>query len=99
MKPNTPTLDPLDVAEQLTLSPEATALLDYLQQDLDGYPFDPQPDRRFVDELLNDFPHLDLLEEIKIFRWYHDDQPFKDQSHPRAALRRWIARGRRYGRR
>jgi hypothetical protein len=83
------------LAEQLVLSPQASALLDYLQHDLTGYPFDPKVDRPFVEELINDFSHLDLLEEIKILRWYHDDQPFKNQQHPRASLRRWIGRGRR----
>ncbi len=56
--------------EQLILSPEANTLLHYLQHDLTGYPFDPLIDRPFVEELLNDFSHLDLLEEIKILRWY-----------------------------
>ncbi len=83
------------LTEQLILSPKANELLDYLQHDLTGYPFDPQIDRPFVEELLNDFSHLDLLEEIKILRWYHDNQPFRKQQHPRASLRRWIGRGRR----
>ena len=83
------------LAQQLVLSPQAHDLLDYLQHDLSGYPFDPQIDRPFVEELLNDFPHLDLLEEIKILRWYHDNQPFRKQQHPRASLRRWVGRGRR----
>jgi len=83
------------MAEQLVLSPRAHDLLDYLEHGLNGYPFDPKVDQPFVEELLNDFSHLDLLEEIKILRWYHDDQPFKNQQHPRASLRRWIGRGRR----
>ncbi len=83
------------LTEQLILSPKANELLDYLQHDLTGYPFDPLIDRPFVEELLNDFSHLDLLEEIKILRWYHDNQPFRKQQHPRASLRRWICRGRR----
>ena len=82
------------LAEQLVLSPQASALLDYLQHDLTGYPFDPKVDPPFVEELLNDFSHVDVLEEIKILRWYHDDQPFKNQQHPRASVRRWIARRR-----
>lgn len=82
------------LAQQLNLAPEAIALLDYLQHGLPGYPFDAPVDRPFVEELLDDFPQLDLLEEIKILRWYHNDQPFQDQQHPRASLRRWIARAR-----
>ena len=67
------------LAEQLVLSPRAHDLLDYLEHSLTGYPFDPKIDRPFVEELLNDFSHLDVLEEIKILRWYHDDQPFRKQ--------------------
>ncbi len=79
-----------DLAEQLVLPPKANDLLNYLQHHLTGYPFDPKIDRPFVEEMLNDFSHIDLLEEIKILRWYHDNQPFRKQQHPRASLRRWI---------
>lgn len=78
---------PLD--ERLALPPAVRRLLDYLLHDLPGYPFDPDLDTPFVQELHNGFPHLDLVEQIKLFRWYHDNQaPLK--RHPRATLRRWI---------
>jgi len=75
--------------EILALSPDARAVLDYLHHDLPGYPFDPHIDQPFVEELDNDFPHIDLLEQIKLFRWYHDNQP-PLHHRPRATLRRWI---------
>jgi hypothetical protein len=77
------------LAELLSLSPQARAVLDYLHHDLPGYPFDPTIDRPFVDELANDFPHIDLLEQVKLFRWYHDNHPPLN-GRPRATLRRWI---------
>jgi hypothetical protein len=77
------------LAEILSLSPDARAVLDYLQYDLPAYPFDLDVDQPFVEELANDFPHIDLLEQVKLFRWYHDNHP-PLHSRPRATLRRWI---------
>jgi hypothetical protein len=68
---------------------EGTSILDYLEHQLPGYPFDPELDRDFVDELLDDFSHLDVLEQIKRYRWYHDNRP--PTRRCRVALRRWIA--------
>jgi hypothetical protein len=65
-------------------------ILNYLEEQLPGYPFDQQLDQAFVQELLDDFPNLDVLEEIKRFRWYYDNQP--PLRRPRATIRRWIAR-------
>jgi hypothetical protein len=73
--------------------PRATPVLHYLGNHLPDYPFDPDVDGHFVAELLADFPHLDLLEEIKSFRWYFDNQPLAHAKKPRLALRRWVAKG------
>ena len=72
----------------------AAPILDYLRQHLAHYPFDPDLDRVFIDELLEDFPHLDLLEEIKRYRWFHDDQTPNDRA--RLALRKWLAASQRW---
>lgn len=69
-------------------------VLDYLDGRLPGYPFDPDVDRPFVEELLDDFPDVDVLEEIKTFRWYYENQPLARVRSPRVALRRWIAKAR-----
>ena len=82
------------LADTLALSPTARALLDYLEHDLPGYPYDAAIDRPFAEELANDFPHFDLLEQVKLYRWYHDNDP-PYRNHPRAALRRWIRGARR----
>lgn len=66
-------------------------VLDYLDQRLPGYPFNPDVDRPFVEELLDDFPDVDILEEVKTFRWYYENQPLARIRSPRVALRRWIA--------
>jgi hypothetical protein len=87
---------PLPLTDRLTLPPAARKPPRYLHHDLPSYPFDPDLDTPFALELHHDFPHLDLVEEVKLFRWYHDNQPPLDH-HPRATLRRWIrgARARR----
>ena len=38
-----------------------------------------------------DFPDVNLLEQIKTFRWYYDDDLSRLGNH-RAALRRWMVR-------
>ena len=68
-------------------------ILAYLQHSLPGYPYDPDVDHDFVDELVADFPQSDVLEEIKAFRWYHDNQPAARVRNLRLAIRRWIVNG------
>jgi hypothetical protein len=72
------------------VDPYTDRVLDYLEHHLPGYPFLKSTDVLFVQELQRDFPELDILEEIKTFRWYFDDLASK-KTH-RAALRRWISR-------
>jgi len=72
--------------------PLVLQILDYLESCFPDYPFDLQIDRPFVQELLDDFPSVDILEEIKALRWYLGDQP---PSSPRLTLRRWIRRAHR----
>jgi hypothetical protein len=72
----------------------ATAILEYLATRLPAYPFKSEVDGPFVDELLDDFPDVDVLEEIKAFRWYYENQPVTRLRHPRVTLRRWIANAR-----
>jgi len=71
-------------------------ILGYLQERLPGYPFDITADADFVDELLEDFPNANVLEEIKTFRWYHDNVPAARVKNLRIAIRRWVANGSRY---
>ena len=71
---------------------ERERILSYLAERLPGYPFDEHVDGPFVDELLDDFPRLDILEQIKRFRWYHANQSLALARNPRGALRRWIGR-------
>ena len=65
-------------------------LLAYLQR-IPGYPFDAKIDPDFAGELLEDFAALDVLEEVKAFRWFHDNQPASRVRHLRLGLRRWLA--------
>jgi hypothetical protein len=76
--------------------PALAAILDYLQHQLPGYPFQQRLDAPFVRELLDDFPDTDILEEIKNLRWYHDNRPLSGVKTARIALRRWVARAARF---
>ncbi len=66
-------------------------LMAYLKR-IPGYGFEPKIDADFAEELLEDFAALDVLEEVKSFRWYHDNRPAKHVKSVRLALRRWLAR-------
>jgi hypothetical protein len=59
-----------------------------------AYPFDPQLDAVFVEELIADFADFDILEETKTFRWYYDNCPAGRLRNLRSGLRRWIANSR-----
>jgi hypothetical protein len=72
--------------------PRESAILKYLEHELPGYDFEAHIDRPFVLELLADFPEIDILEEIKNFRWYYDNAPLYGTSAQRLSIRRWIVR-------
>lgn len=61
-----------------------TAILVAYFQRIPGYGFDPQID--------HDFAALDVLEEVKAFRWYHNNRPAEKVKSVRLGLRRWLAR-------
>ena len=65
-------------------------VLDYLEHQVPDYPFDRRLDCEFITELMADFPGLDVLEEVKTFRWGSRKEPLSQMVNPRAALRRWI---------
>ena len=62
----------------------------YLKR-IPGYPFEASIDEPFAGELLEDFAVLDVLEEVKAFRWYYDNCPAEKVRHLRLGLRRWLA--------
>ena len=70
------------------VSPEVLAA--FLQRILD-YPFDPSIDQDFVEELLGDFAALDVLEEVKAFRWFSDSWQVAKSKHVRLSLSRWLS--------
>ncbi len=75
-------------------SNEVEAVLAYLQHRLPAYPFNAKTDQDFVEELVDDFGGVDVLEEIKSFRWFNDSKPVSHLRSVRLALRRWIANSR-----
>lgn len=73
-------------------NPTVQKLLAYLQHHLPDYPFESALDAAFVEEIVTDFAEqVDVLEETKSFRWFHNNQPVTQLRHVRLALRRWIA--------
>ena len=71
--------------------PRVAVVLEYLECHLPAYPFNPDLDIPFVQELAEDFPNVDILEQIKCFRWYFDNEPLAHAKKARLKLRRWIA--------
>ena len=69
----------------------AEPILSYLKSNLPSYPYSEEIDPDFVEELINDFQGVNILEEIKSFRWFYDNQPTQRVRTVRLALRRWIA--------
>jgi type II secretory pathway predicted ATPase ExeA len=74
-----------------TMSNDAQDILTYLNKKVPQYPFDPILDQEFVAELIEDFNHIDILEETKAFRWFYGNQHAERLSNVRLGLRRWIA--------
>ena len=46
----------------------------------------------FVQEMAEDFSEVDILEEIKAFRWYYGNDPAGKVSNFRIAIRRWVSK-------
>jgi len=74
--------------------PTTEKILVYLKDRIPAYPFKPKIDNDFIDELVHDFGHLEILEEIKAFRWYYDNDPVAKVSNVRLSLRRWLGNAR-----
>ena len=70
------------------MDPVVADVLIYLREKLPGYPFQLALDTLFVGELLEDFLDIDVLEEVKTYRWYYDHELGK-KNH-RASIRRWM---------
>jgi hypothetical protein len=72
-------------------------VLDYLKK-IPSYPFDADIDPDFVSELAEDFQDIDILEQVKAFRWHHDGRPAQHFKSLRPAIRRWLAAAHRFDR-
>lgn len=90
------------MTEQATIQSLYPFEPNYLDQALEclagvpGYPFSEETDRPLVAELMRDFPEVDLIDQIKAWRWYRVDNPSR-LKNPRGALRRWMLRAREFG--
>ena len=54
-----------------------------------GWPVDEMADRTLLRDLCEQFPTLDLIEEIRKWRAWMLDHESKKKVRPRARLRRW----------
>ena len=88
--------------EQTTLQNLYPFEPDYLDRALEAlegvpdYPFSELHDRSLLEEILRDFPDIDIIDQIKAWRWYRVDNPSR-LKNPRGALRRWMLRAREFG--
>lgn len=76
----------------------AEPVLDALQR-VPGWPYDEPKDRVLVRDLLDSFPQLDLVEEIRSWTAWMLDHDQKKQVNRRARLRRWCSNAVDFGRR
>lgn len=89
------------MTEQATLQNLYPFEPDYLDRALEclagvpDYPFCEDHDRPLLAEIIRDFPDIDILDQIKAWRWYRVDNPSR-LKNPRGALRRWMLRAREF---
>jgi len=90
------------LTEQATLQnlyPFEPGYLDRALESLVGvpdYPYCEEHDRPLLTEIIRDFPDIDIIDQIKAWRWYRVDNPAR-LKNPRGALRRWMLRAREFG--
>lgn len=68
-------------------------------QNVPGYPFDVEKDTVLVRDLLDSYPQLDLVEEIRGWTAWMLDHEQKKKVNRRARLRRWCGNAVEFGRR
>ncbi len=56
-----------------------------------NYPYDYETDINHIRDLKTDYPEVDLLNEIKKWKSYKQDNPLKKKSNPRLQLRNWMS--------
>ena len=54
-----------------------------------GWPYDKAKDTALINDFSNDFPNVDILEEVKAMAVWLIDRPFKNRSNPRSFFRNW----------
>ena len=70
----------------------------YLQiiKNIKGWPYDFEIDLEHYRQLVNDFPSVSIIDEIKKLRDWFKDNPIKKKSNPRLRLRNWCDRSKKY---
>ena len=57
-----------------------------------SYPFDEEKDREFFQEILDDFPGLDIIEQLKSFQAWILDRSEDRKIGYRSTIRKWVRR-------
>ena len=95
-KNTTPEVKNTTPEEMENATPEEREILSVLKS-VERYPFDFAKDLQFIRDLASDYPHLDLLYQVKKWRDYKRDKPLTKKSSPRAQLRNWMKKANEWG--
>lgn len=88
-----PTTAAADADAEVDVTPTEAETLRVLKT-VPGYRFRHADDLPFIRELAHDFPDVDLLAEVKLWRDSKRDSPLKATSMPRKQLRNWLLKAR-----
>ena len=66
-------------------------ILEFLER-FSVYPFDEDKDREFFQEILDDFPGLDIIEQLKSFQAWILDRSEDRKIGYRSTIRKWLRR-------
>lgn len=71
-------------------------LMDYLMHQFDGYPYHEDKDPRYFSRLIDDFPSVDIEEELKQFHAWTLDQSQDKTIYYRSRFRSWLKKSMEY---
>ena len=70
---------------------ELENIMEFLER-FGSYPFDEEKDREFFQEILDDFPGLDIIEQLKSFQAWILDRSEDRKIGYRSTIRKWVRR-------
>jgi len=73
-----------------TLVSKRDQLLNYLKSDFDSYPYSDKKDPKYFERLVEEFPDLDLGDELRQYHAWILDQPDDKKIYYRSRFRSWL---------